>query len=82
MFTDFVRENGLKIWKLLSLYCSCIPPSETLVDPLLNFLMTYCDETDNEEEIEFSKLCFMRVYRCYEDNLRREIPGVEEIMFI
>ena len=72
----------MKVWKLLTVFSSCVPPSETLIDPLLNFLMTTAEETDDEEIRGFAKMAFMRVCRSYEDELRKEITGIVEMKYV
>lgn len=76
-------DKCARVWKLLAVISSVFPPTDSLFYPFLNYLHTVANDAKSSNDFKsYAKLAFKRLYRAFNDEVRKEPPSSEEIKFI
>jgi len=79
----FVRDKYMRVWRIFAIIGSVFPPSESIFYPVLNYLHEIANDKTQEDDIRgYARYCFKRCVRSFEDDVRKEPPSGEEILYV
>lgn len=73
----------MRVWRIFAIISSVFPPSEATYYAVLNYLYEASNDKSLEEDVRgYAKYCFKRCVRSFEDDVRKEPPSGEEIIYV